>query len=43
MQQDDEEEDMINLSISYISDKRTISQQQSKMYNIDEDHNHISN
>jgi hypothetical protein len=34
---DDEEEDLDNLSISYISDKRTISQQKSKIYNIDED------
>jgi len=37
----DDEEDLDNLSISYISDKRTISQQKSKIYNIDED-KHIS-
>jgi hypothetical protein len=44
MQQDDDEEedeDSDNLSISYISDKRSSSQHQSKMYNIDEDP-HIS-
>jgi hypothetical protein len=37
----DDEEDLDNLSISYISDKRTISQQKSKIYNIDKD-KHIS-
>jgi hypothetical protein len=36
MQQEDED-DCDNLSISYISDKHSTSQQQSKMYNIDED------
>jgi hypothetical protein len=40
MQQEDEE-DCDRSSISYISDKRT--QQRSKMYNIDENHHHISN
>jgi hypothetical protein len=36
-QEDDEDNDSDNLSISYISDKRTISQQKSKIYNINED------
>ncbi len=40
MQQEDED-DCDNLSISYISDKHSTSQQQSKMYNIDED-SHIN-
>ncbi len=42
-QADDDEDDSDNLSISYIStDKRSSSQHQSKMYNIDED-SRISN
>jgi hypothetical protein len=42
-QDDDDEDDSDNLSISYIStDKRSSSQHQSKMYNIDED-SRISN
>jgi hypothetical protein len=43
MQQDDDEDDTDNHSISYISsDRRSSSHPQSKMYNIDEDP-HISN